>query len=317
MKSTLRSLAGAAAAALMLASASTAVSADTYRVAAVLPGSITDQAFNQQMYEGLKKAEKEHGVKIAYTEKTPQPDQVEAMSDYARRGYDMVIGAGGEFTAASKRVARQFPDTLVVCINCAPTEGVATVNYHNDQFGYVLGYVGGSMSNSGKAGMVAGQKISAFLELAEGFKKGFQDAKAGGEVSVVYTNDWDDVAKAKEATLNLISQGVDVVLPYLDNGIVGVVQAAQERDIWAAGAITDLSGQHPETNLISTVLDFGEATARAIELGKKGELAREDVKFALGSPAGHVASINGAVPAEVKKKVEAIVEQMQAGEFKL
>lgn len=310
-------LPGLLVAGVLMSLAATPASGETYRVAAVLPGSITDQAFNQQMYEGLKKGEKELGVQIAYTEKTPQPDQVEAMSDYARRGYDMVIGAGGEFTAAAKRVARQFPETLVVCINCSPTEGVATINYHNEQFGYVLGYVAGATSQSGKAGMIAGQKISAFLELADGFTKGFQDANSDGQVSVVYTNDWDDVAKAKEATFNLISQGVDAVLPYLDNGIVGVVQAAKEKGIWAVGAITDLSKGHPETNLISTVLDFGEATARAIELGKKGELTRSDTKFPLGTSAGYVASINPAVSADVRAKVKTIVERMQAGDFKI
>ncbi len=293
------------------------VFAADFKAAAVLPGSITDQAFNQVVYEGLEAAKSKLGIEVAFSEKVKQADQVSAMSDYARRGYNMVIGAGGEFTAAAKRVAKQHPEVLVAVINGAPTEGIATVNYNNPQFGYVLGYIGGKMTKSGKAGMVCAQEIKAFVDIASGFKKGWAKGGGSGEVTLTYTDDWDDVAKAKEATLNLINQGADVVVPYLDNGIVGVVQAAEEKGVWATGVITDLGKSSPKANLASTVLDFAAATATAIELGMKGELAREDHKFAMGSAAGYMGTINDAVPAEVKAEALAIVDQMTAGTFEM
>ena len=36
------------------------------------------------------------------------------MSDYARRGYQIVIGHGGEFQDAAERVAAKYPDTMFV-----------------------------------------------------------------------------------------------------------------------------------------------------------------------------------------------------------
>jgi len=293
------------------------VLAADFRAAGVLPGSITDQAFNQVVYEGLIAAKERLGIEVAFSEKVKQADQVSAMSDYARRGYNVVIGAGGEFTAAAERVARQFPDVLVVVLNGAPTEGVATVNYNNPQFGYILGFIGGKMSKTGNAGMVCAQEIKAFVDIAAGFKKGWAAGGASGNVTLTYTDDWDDVAKAKEATLNLINQGADVVVPYLDNGIVGVVQAAEEKGVWATGVITDLGKSSPDTNLASTVLDFSEATASAIELAMKGELAREDYRFAMGSSAGYMGTINDAVPADVQDEARAIIEKMKAGTFEL
>jgi basic membrane protein A len=295
----------------------TRVLAAEFKAAAVLPGSITDQAFNQVVYEGLMLAKERLGIEVAFSEKVVQADQVSAMSDYARRGYNVVIGAGGEFTASAARVAKQSPDVLVVVLNGAPTEGVATVNYNNPQFGYVLGYIGGKMSKTGKAGMVCAQEIKAFVDIAAGFKKGWAAGGASGEVTLTYTDDWDDVAKAKEATLNIINQGADVVVPYLDNGIVGVVQAAEQKGVWAAGVITDLGKSSPDTNLASTVLDFAEATASAIELAMNGELERSDYKFAMGSSAGYMGTINDAVPDDVKAEVEAMIEQMKAGTFEL
>jgi len=293
------------------------VFAADFKAAAVLPGSITDQAFNQVVYEGLMAAKKNLSIEVAFSEKVKQADQVSAMSDYARRGYNVVIGAGGEFTAAAKRVAKQFPDVLVVVMNGAVTEGVATINYNNPQFGYILGFIGGKMSKTGKAGMICGQEIKPFVDISDGFKKGWAKAGASGEVTLTYTDDWDDVAKAKEATLNLINLGADVVVPYLDNGIVGVVQAAEEKGVWAAGVITDLGKSSPKTNVASTVLDFAAATATALDLAKKGELKPGDYRFAMGSAAGYMGSINDAVPAEVKAEALAIVEQMKAGTFKM
>jgi basic membrane protein A len=287
-----------------------------FRAAAVLPGSITDRAFNQTVYEGLMKAKDQLGIEVAFSEKVKQADQAAAMSDYARRGYNVVIGAGGEFTASAARVAKQFPDAIVVVLNGAPTESVATINYYNQEFGYILGFIGGKMSKSGKAGLVGGQEIKAFVDIGEGFKAGWAKAGASGEVMVAVTDDWDDVAKAKEVTLNLINQGADVVLPYLDNGIVGVVQAAEEKGVWVTGVITDL-GKSSKANLASTVLDFAGATALSIKMAKNGELERKDYRFPLGSEAGYMGTINEAVPAEIRAEVEAIIASMKDGSFKM
>ncbi|WP_436643152.1 BMP family protein [Microbaculum sp. FT89] len=314
MNSTRRSFFAATAVVAMSIFGTPAVASE-FKAAAVLPGSITDQAFNQVVYEGLMKAKADLGIEVAFSEKVKQADQAEAMSDYARRGYPVVIGAGGEFTAAATRVARQFEDTLVVVINGSPTENVATINYNNPQFGYILGFIGGKMSKTGNGGLIAGQEIKAFVDIAEGFRKGWKDAGASGEVTITYTDDWDDVAKAKEATLNLINQGADVVLPYLDNGIVGVVQAAEEKDIWVTGVITDLGKSSPKANLASTVLDFATATATSIAMAKDGKLERADFRFNLGSPEGHMGTISDAVPADVRAEADAIIEKMKAGTF--
>ena len=51
------------------------------------------------------RAKDELGIEVAFSEKVAQPDQAEAMADYARRGYNIVIGHGGEFQEAANRVA--------------------------------------------------------------------------------------------------------------------------------------------------------------------------------------------------------------------
>jgi basic membrane protein A len=62
--------------------------AENVKIAMVLPGNISDKSWNQAGYEGLMQIKNELGFEVAYSEKVPQPDQVEAMADYARRGYN-------------------------------------------------------------------------------------------------------------------------------------------------------------------------------------------------------------------------------------
>ena len=49
------------------------------KVAAMFPGVVSDQSWNQFGFEGLKRAEKECGVEIAYSEEVAQDEQIETI----------------------------------------------------------------------------------------------------------------------------------------------------------------------------------------------------------------------------------------------
>lgn len=285
--------------------------ADGPRVAIALPGLVTDRAFNQNIYEGLVAVEKDFGSEIAYTENVSQATQVEVMSDYARRGYDIVVGAGGEYTDAAERVAANFPDVTVIVLNGAPTPGVTTINYDNPEFGYLLGVVAGGMSETGVIAALSAQKFAAFDNVVDGFRQGFQSVQPDGEVLVAYTNDWADVALAKEATFNLISKKADVLMPYLDGAWVGVVQAAQERGVHTVGILHE-----SESNLVSARLDFNRALVMAVDLYEKGELEAKDYVIHLTSK-DQLGAFNADVPEDVKATAYDAIEKIKAGELKL
>src|SRR5690606_12190717 len=87
---------------------------EPFRAAIVMPGNITDQSWNQTGYEGITRAEQELGIEVAYSEQVAQPDQLEALSGCARRGYGDVIGDGGADVAAVQRAADRHRETLFV-----------------------------------------------------------------------------------------------------------------------------------------------------------------------------------------------------------
>lgn len=283
--------------------------ADGPRVAAALPGIVTDKAFNENIYDGLVAIKDKYGSDIAYTENVSQATQVEVMSDYARRGYDIVIGAGGEYTDAAERVAENFPDTTVVVPNGAPTPGVTTINYNNPEFGYLLGVVAGGMSKTGVIAALSAQKFAAFDTVVEGYRQGFQSVQPEGKVLVAYTNDWADVALAKEAAYNLMSKDADVLMPYLDGAWVGVVQAAQERGAHTVGILHE-----SDSNLVSARLDFARALLMAADLYQAGELEAKDYVIHLTQD-DQLGAFNPIVPEEVQAMAHDAIQKIKSGEL--
>ena len=128
---------------------------ESIRVAIVMPGNITDKSWNQSGYEGLMRAKDELGIEVAYSEKVAQPDQAEAMADYARRGYDVVIGHGGEFQEAANRVASR-PSRDHVRRQQRHRAGRGTLPPRTSTIGssaIFMGYLAGKMSKTGKGGL--------------------------------------------------------------------------------------------------------------------------------------------------------------------
>lgn len=315
MTVTRRTLLSAAALAAV-AALPVAAGAQDFKAAIVMPGNITDQSWNQTGYEGIKRAEEELGIETAYSEKVAQPDQLEAMNDYARRGYNVVIGHGGEFVDAVERAAERHPDTLFAVTNgFVSGPNIASITFNFPQFGYVIGHIAGKMSKTGKAGYISAQKIQVATDLEEGFKKGFRSIHPDAEVFVAYTNDWDDVAKAKEAALNQLEQGADVIFPLLDNAQIGALQAAQEKGAYSFGVWQDVYENWQDTVLQSAVMDFRVALVDFLRLARDGEVEGKVYKFDIGTDAGRLGTYNPVIPEDVVQGTEELIEKLKSGEL--
>src|SRR3990170_7528306 len=96
--------------------APTEEAATAFKVAIVMPSSITDMAISQSMFEGLKKVQAtmggESAMGIAYSENLfSVPDAAAAIRDYADKGYNLVIAHGSQYGTYLEQVAPDFPET--------------------------------------------------------------------------------------------------------------------------------------------------------------------------------------------------------------
>src|SRR5712692_10169652 len=125
------------AAVLAVVTLSAGGSAQSGKVAMLLPGSINDQSWNAAGYGGLLKL-KEQGMEIAYSENVQAADHIEAMKDYARRGFSPIVGHSGRFLSAAQRVGPEFEKTLFVVGSGSGGQGknVISLDLANEQFAY-------------------------------------------------------------------------------------------------------------------------------------------------------------------------------------
>ena len=212
-------------------------------VAMVLPGLVTDKAFNQFTYEGMMKAAQEKGIKTAYKENVAQDEQVEVLRQFAQAGYEIVIGQGGQFGDAVATVAKEFPDTKFVFSVGTDTYGLpnmtaATIDYGHA--GFVAGVLAAMYTKSNKVAFILGEYYETHRAMYRGIVAGLQQINPDIEVVEVLTGDWADTVKARECALSAISSGCDVLIPCLDAAGAGVAAAAQDSEgVVVVGTVAD------------------------------------------------------------------------------
>ena len=286
-------------------------------LAIVLPGAITDGGWNQLGYEGVKRAGEKLGVETAYIEQVATADQTESLADFARRGYNLVVGHGGQFDAAIEQVAAEFPETFFLGVNGdIAGQNYACVRTNYNQMLYLSGMIGAAMSQTKKLAYLAGMEFKSTQQQAAAMELGAKAMDPGAEVAPSFVGDFNDIAKAKESALALIASGVDVIFQNLDNSAPAVLQACQEAGIYAIGNNVDQFELAPKAVLTSAIQDIGGAITQVAELAGKGEI--EGKKYVIGLETPELVRFgvfNPATPQALQDQVDAVIADMVAGKL--
>ncbi|MDY7022301.1 MAG: BMP family protein, partial [Cyanobacteriota bacterium] len=240
---------------------------EAFKMAIALPGSITDGGWNQSGYEGIKKAAESFNGEMAYLEQVDPANQVEALSGFARQGYNLVIGHGGQFDAAIQQVSSQFPDTFFLAVNGNVVgDNYASVTTNYLQLSYLAGVLAALTTESNKIAYITGLAFKSTESQGKAFELGAKSINSEIEAITSFTGDFNDIAKGKEAALALISTGVDVIYHLLDNAAPVVLETASEKGIYAIGNVSDQLEIAPNSVLTSTIQDIGGAVAYVANL---------------------------------------------------
>jgi len=295
------------------------------KAAMLFPGSINDQSWNASGYAGLLKL-KEQGLETAYSENVQAADHIEAMKDYARRGFNPIIGHSGRFLSAAQRVGPEFEKTVFIVGSGSGGNGknVVSVDVANDQFGYLAGVLAARMSKTGKIAAVAGlEGLPNMIASLGGFRLGAKSVRPDLEVKIVYLQSMEDPAAAKEAAFSLIAGGADVIGGKLNAGHAGLIQAAKEKGAFTLGRSFAHTAIAPERVLANIAEKWADIYAAAAADLKAGRLAFGFVAYGFHSKGANGAELrysaerqyNPAVPASVAAEIETIKKKLASGEL--
>jgi basic membrane protein A and related proteins len=297
------------------------------KAAVLLPGSINDQSWNAQGYAGVLGL-KEKGWDVAYSENVQPADMAQALQDYARKGYTLIIGHTGRFLSPMQLVGPKFPKTtfIVGSGNAGSGKNVASIDFDNTQFGYLIGVMAARMSKTGKIGSVNGlEGLPNVVAQVGAYRKGAKSVNANIEVKVIYVQDMEDAAAAKEAALSLIAWGADYLSGKLNAGQLGIIQAAKEKGIHANGRSVEDTAIAPDTVLTNIVEKWGDMYATAGDEAKAGTLGGKFELYGLNSRGCTGAELqyskdkelNPAIPQDVVDEMQAAKKKFVSGELKI
>jgi len=238
----------------------TAANSQSFKVALLTPGPISDAGWNALAYEGLLAIRDQLGAEVAQTQTKTPAEFEEGFRDFARRGYNLVFGHGFEFQDAAAAVSPDFPATVFITSSGNTVRpNVAPLRFMIEEATYLQGVIAGKMSKTRKVGVVGGIEIPSVKSTVLAFSAGFRSVAPEGQVLVTYLGNWEDVGAAKEAALALIQQGSDFLFHNADAAGLGMFQAAQERRVFAFGSNKNQNDIAPEVVIASAVIDIPRA----------------------------------------------------------
>ncbi len=325
-------LAAVAATAVMLVGSSAAAPTASYKAGLVSDvGRFNDKGFNQNQLTGLKFA-KAHiaGLETAALESHSAGEYLPNFASLARKGYNIIIGAGFLLASQEATVAKQFPNTKfaitdVNLLTDSPFKGKKFPNVEGSVFAtqensYLVGCLAAMMAKkqggNQTIGVVGGVKIPPVDAFLAGYKAGAKACNAGIKVLIGYSQDFIDQAKCKTVAQNQIDAGSQAEFAVAGPCGFGALDAAKENSVWGIGVDVDQSylGKHILTSAVKRV-DLW--VYRAIKGAQAGQFkGGGNLSFNLANQGVGLGKVSSAVPASFLKKIADLRAKIVAGTIK-
>jgi basic membrane protein A and related proteins len=289
-------------------------------------GQLNDHGFNQLAYGGLKRAQRELGIRGDVYQSPSSADYVPNLATAARKGADLVISVGFDQASSIAKVAKQFPNTHFAIIDvdwndlAGHPKNVEGLIFKEQEVGYLAGYLAGLVekSSGGKntIGSVGGQKQPPVDRYIAGYQAGARAADPGIKTLNGYSQEWVDQAKCKTIAQNQIDAGANIVFQVAGGCGLGVLDAAKQNNVWGIGVDADQSYLGPQvlTSAEKGVDTSVYSTIQQVLAGKfKGGT---NGVFSLANNGVRLGKISSKVPEADVQKVEAVARQIAEGKIK-
>lgn len=295
-------------------------------------GKINDKSFNQSAWEGVLQSQTDGVADIVqYIETTDAKDYAKNIGTFGDAGFDVIVTVGFALGEATVAAAATYPDVNFIGVDqfqAAETDGVAGLNFPEDQAGFLVGALAASMSKSHKIGAVCGTDVvPPVWRFGEGYKAGaaYADGMNGTttEVFVVYHSDvgfdktFTDPEWGAQTATSMMDNGADAIFGC--GGITGngAITAAAQAGAYAIGVDTDQYLTLPEAapRMLSSAMKLiTPGVAELIAAAKDGSLTYGNVFGDAGYAPFH--DVAGEVPAEVSAMMETLNAALLDGSVK-
>ncbi|MDQ6876487.1 MAG: BMP family ABC transporter substrate-binding protein [Candidatus Dormibacteraeota bacterium] len=322
---------GLVCAALMVLAAcgSSGPAAKTIKVGLVTDtGGLNDKSFNHLAYVGLQKAVHDLGIKGDVIESKTGDDYVPNLTNFATKGYDLVVGNGFFMQVAIGTVATQFPNVKFAIVDGAGTDAkfndlklpnVMGLSFKEQEPGALMGVIAGMMEKTGKApknthviSAVGGVSIPPVNHYLAGYKWAATMEDSSISVLIGYSNDFNDPTKCKGIANTQIAKNAEFVFQVAGGCGVGALQAAGQAHVYSFGVDADQKDVDPSV-AASALKKVDVAVFTAIKNVVDGTFKSGANTFSLKNDGVGYQVDNLVLPADVKAEVDSVAAKMKSG----
>ena len=249
-------------------------------------GGLGDKSFNDSAWRGIERAVGELAIRDMRIESGSESEYEDNLILMAEEGIDLVIAVGINMQTALKTVAPQYPNVSFAIIDGSILDlpNVRSLKFKEEEGSYLVGFLAGLMTESGKIGFVGGQALALIRKFEYGYRAGAERARPDVEfLPAKYIGSWDDVDQAKVAANVLYASGADVVYHAAGRAGLGVIRSAAENEKWAIGVDSDQDGVEEGYVLTSMVKGVDKAVFQTIQDFLNGEFTSGEKVYDLAS----------------------------------
>ena len=299
-------------------------------------GGVDDKSFNATAWKGALDAKAKLGVEAKYLESTQQTDYAKNINAFIEEKCDLIVTVGFLLGDDTKAAAEKNPNQKFAIVDFAydPTiSNVLGLTFATDQAGFLAGYLAAGMTKTGKIGTFGGMQIPTVTIFMDGFYYGAQyyNQQNNTKVEVLgwepvagkgsFTGDFSNTDKGKSTAQNLMDEGADIIMPVAGPVGLGAAETVKTSGKgWIIGVDTDWTvsaANYKDIVLTSVAKNMDVAVFDATKSVLDGTFKGGIYSGTLQNGGVGLGTIAGAVPADLKTKVDQVKADILSGKVKV
>ena len=289
-------------------------------VAFAYVGPVGDGGWTFAHDNARKKLEQAFGgrIKTSFVEKVPEAADAERVfRDLVQQGNTLIFGTTFGYMEPMMKVAADSPEVKFEhATGYKQAANLRSYDARTYEGAYMAGVVAGAMTKSNTLGVVGSIPIPEVIRNINSFTLGAQSSNPKVTVKVVWVNEGFNPPQETNAAQTLINAGADVLMQNTDSS--AVLQTAEKNGKYAFGWDSDMSAYGPKAHLGSAVIDWSPyyiATVKAVLEGSWSAGPGKHSWWGVKEGAIDLVSLNAAVPAEVKARLDQVKAGLKDGSF--
>ena len=280
-------------------------------------GGLDDQSFNEMAHDGLVRAASDFEIGMSVMEPTSKDYFVQTIENAAKEGADLVIGVGSLPPLELERIGELYSDTSFAILDSEfdGLENVMSLSFKEHEGSFLVGVIAALATETDMVGFVGGEQSPTMEKFEYGFRAGVKVINPEIQVLVDYVGAFDKPEQGKIIAQKQIQEGVDVIFQAAGKSGIGVIEMAQEQEIYAIGVDRDQSSLAPNSVLCSMIKRVDYGVYFAIQAFLEEEFEGGVHEFGLDYEAIGYSDDAGNLPEEIVDQVDAYAAAILSGDL--